>query len=208
MQELKEYVQILWDYLAVSDQLQKSDAIFVFGGPILALPEKAAQLYFQGLAPIIIVTGKTGTYDDSGWNRPLATVFTEHLLTLGVPAYVILSEPNSMHTQEDVILGMQLLHDRKGNIQKIIAVSRPLHQRRALATIRKAFPQYHYFSCPCDEIPPSQIDGYQQIRAIAKRALEEIDRIKQYGTKGDLEVQFIPQVIEETYSKAANALRE
>ena len=114
MNDLQRETQQLWDYLAVADEPAPSDAIFVFGGPLLAMPERAAALFAAGFAPVILVTGHSGTHDDSGWDRPSAVVFAEHLRALGVPDAAVIVQAESTNTLEDVRIGMPLLLARIG----------------------------------------------------------------------------------------------
>lgn len=52
MSQLKLYQQIehLWQYMQLSDTLQRSDCIFVLGSNDIRVAEHAAQLYLAGWA--------------------------------------------------------------------------------------------------------------------------------------------------------------
>ena len=199
-------IRRLWDYLGVTEAPRAADAVFAFGGPLLAIPEKAAELYAAGLAPLVLVAGKTGTHDDSGWQEPSAVVFAAHLRERGVPDAAIVVAPESTNTLEDVLLGMPLLLARTGRLESLIAVSRPIHQRRALATVRRAYPAYAYVSCPCDEAPPAPTDPADRLRAIACRALGELDRLRIYAAQGNLEPQTVPDDVSAAAERVAAGL--
>jgi DUF218 domain len=207
MSELKEYTQILWDFLALSDEPTRADVIFVFGGSTLASPDRAAKLYYAGFAGTIIVTGKNGVYGNPAWEQPTAMIFAEHLISLRIPENAILVAPNSTNTLEDVLFGVGLLREHLIALKEMILVSRPLHQRRAYAIMYKQFPTYHYLNCPSEELSPSQIEKDKDIYPIAKRALEEIDRVKKYGIWGSMDAQEIPLMVEEAYMRIDNILQ-
>lgn len=77
--ELHKLTKILWDWLAIKDEPSKSDLIFLVGGSKLETPKKGLELYQKVLAPYLATSGKTGTFNDSGWNKPIADVFAEFL---------------------------------------------------------------------------------------------------------------------------------
>ena len=52
--------QQLWDYHHVNQNLQKSDCILVLGSHDLRVAERGAELYLQGWAPLLIMSGGLG----------------------------------------------------------------------------------------------------------------------------------------------------
>jgi hypothetical protein len=47
----------LWDYLRLGIPVQPAECLLVFGGHDLAVAERAAELYLDGVAPLVIVSG-------------------------------------------------------------------------------------------------------------------------------------------------------
>jgi hypothetical protein len=52
----------LWDYHHMHPSLEKADCILVLGSHDLRVAERAAQLYFEGWAPMITFSGGLGNF--------------------------------------------------------------------------------------------------------------------------------------------------
>ncbi len=59
----------LWDYHLLHHVLQKSDCILVLGSHDIRVAERAAELYLQQWAPIVIFSGGLGRLTDGLWNE-------------------------------------------------------------------------------------------------------------------------------------------
>jgi len=138
MEEIDKHAKIVWDYMLMHQELKKSDLIFILGSNDLRVADRAAEIYKQGWAPIIICSGKNGKR--SVFSRPEAIVFSERLMELGVPKEKIILEPNAMNTGENIIFTQNILKQKNMNITKIIAVQKPYMERRTYASIKKQWP--------------------------------------------------------------------
>ena len=130
------------------EQLPTADAILVLGGLVEAAapPDRlepnlgaaadriwhAARLYRAGKAPRILASG--GNLPWSGVEQPESSVMAELLQELGVPAAVILQEPNSRTTRENRDRSLPIL--RANGVRRILLVTSALHMPRALALFR------------------------------------------------------------------------
>jgi uncharacterized SAM-binding protein YcdF (DUF218 family) len=112
----------------------KADALVVLGGGE-GRAERAAELYRQGAAPAIIVTG----YGDC-----LSNIQT--LERNGVPPAVIVAEPAALTTLENATKSVPLLRALRAH--RVILVTSWYHSRRALACFRHVAPDMEYFSRP------------------------------------------------------------
>ncbi len=94
----------------------------------------AAQLYKQGKAPFIIVSGGRIDWKDYGdpESSDIATVLTQDL---GVPATAIIQEPDSLNTYENAINVQKIMADRQ--IKKVLLVTSAFHMPRSLRIFRK-----------------------------------------------------------------------
>ena len=203
---MQQLVQKLYDWLAISDPLQKSDVIFLFGGPSIHTPKKGFELYKKGLADRVVCAGDTGTFDDSGWGRPSADVFAEYLIDNGLDKKDLIIQNRSTNTLEDVIFTVPILQEKRLSHQKLILVSIPVHQRRASATFQQQYPKLNYLNSPCDEVLPSQLSG-GDLHKLGIRCLQEYDRIIGYAEKGDTKRQLIPEETKEAYLKLKSELK-
>lgn len=205
-QEIKNLTTIVMNWLVVSDPLEKSDLIFVFGGSTFNQIEKAKELFDQGYSDKILVTGNTGTFNNPDWHKPVAEIYADFLIKNGIPSKNILIQNNSMNTLEDVISSISIIKNELPNIQKIILVSHPLHQRRCFATFKKQFPfVIKIINQPGDKPDIINID-FQDLEQIAIRCIQECDRLIKYSQKGDIENTLIPKNINAAYLKLKEIL--
>jgi uncharacterized SAM-binding protein YcdF (DUF218 family) len=112
----------------------KGDELVVLGGGG-DRAERAAELFRQGAAPRVLVTG----YGDCASN--IATLEKN-----GVPANVITAEPTALTTLENARLSIPLL--RQQGAHRVIIVTSWFHSRRALACFEHFAPDLQFFSRP------------------------------------------------------------
>jgi uncharacterized SAM-binding protein YcdF (DUF218 family) len=124
----------------------KADAIVVLGGDLKKKPFptsdvevagnrtlKAARLFKQKVAPVIVVSGGSGDLFDPDFKE--ADLMKALLVELGVPGGKILVETRSRNTRENALYAKEEL-DRVG-AKKIILVTSAFHVPRAQALFRR-----------------------------------------------------------------------
>lgn len=120
--------------LTIDSGTVKAGALVVLGGGE-GRAERAAQLYHNGDAPLIIVTG----YGDCLTN-------VQTLEREGVPASAITPEPAALSTLQNAQYSVPLL--RALRVQRVIIVTSWYHSRRALACFEHVAPDLRFFSRP------------------------------------------------------------
>jgi uncharacterized SAM-binding protein YcdF (DUF218 family) len=130
--------------LTVESGEVKADAMVILGGGD-GRAERGAELYRQGAAPIIVVTG----YGD-------CESIVQQLEKMGVPASVITPEPAALTTLQNATLSVPLL--RAMRVRRAIVVTSWFHSRRALACFEHVAPDMTFYSRPSylDYEPKSQ----------------------------------------------------
>lgn len=113
----------------------KADAIVVLGGEVLYRPPRTLELYQQGAAPQILVTG----LGDCEEYRTL-------LVGKGVPQAAIQLECRSRTTRENAQFSVPLL--RALGARRVIIVTSWFHSRRALHCFRHYAPEIEFISMP------------------------------------------------------------
>lgn len=131
-------IHILWDYLCLHQTPKKSDCIIGFGCYNEDVARRAAQLYHQGLAPLILFTGGLGRNTSSMWTESEASRFARIAMAEGVPEKDILTEEKSTNSAENLIFSRRILAERGLTHPRIIGVQKPYMERRLFA----AFPVY------------------------------------------------------------------
>lgn len=117
--------------------LGPADLIFVFGTRLARPAELAGDLYLDGLAPFVVLTGGSSRQAD-GLNE--ADHHRELLLNRGVPESALVVERRSSTTPENVQYALPLIEERCGELPTtVIAVVKRFH-RRALITLAQSVP--------------------------------------------------------------------
>ena len=125
----------------MKQQVAKADAILVLCSHDERVAERGAQLFLEGLAPLIIFSGGRGEITKKLWDEPEAVRFALIAMSLNVPRENILVEPNSTNTGENVQFTRRLLEERGLDPHKFIVVQKPYMERRAFATFRRYWPE-------------------------------------------------------------------
>ncbi len=113
------------NFIFVSDEPEKVDAIFLPGGSHPELPEYAAELYRREYAKWIIASGGVSVKRDkwpgvrskadlyNGDYQSDCEFFTDVLIKNGVPAGAVIGEDKSGHTRDNAFLSRKAV-DEKG----------------------------------------------------------------------------------------------
>ena len=72
--------------------LEKSACIIALGSHDLRVAERAANLYIEGWAPLVVMSGGLGNFTKEMWTVPEADLFAEIAIQKGVPSEKILIE--------------------------------------------------------------------------------------------------------------------
>jgi hypothetical protein len=194
---------VVLNYLNVHDRPVPSDCIIGFGSDCIDVPHRVAQLFHDQFAPIIVFCGGRGRLSgnidgtEAAWFRDVA-------LGDGVPSGSVILEEKSSNAKENVLNAWTTLLSCGAAPTQVILVTQNMLQRRAWATWRKQVETVRAINCPptrtfadrpCDEEQP-----IQKMRL----CLGEIDRLREYGVKGDI----LPQKIPPEVMKAARALQQ
>src|SRR5260221_10738312 len=92
---IKGLAEKLWDYLQLNQQIEKSDAILVLCSHDQRVAERAAQLFLDDWAPLLIFSGGLGSITRTLWTEPEADLFAPIAIRMGVPQERILIENRS-----------------------------------------------------------------------------------------------------------------
>ena len=195
-------LQVLWEYLLVARPPVPSDVIFVFGSQDLAMPDRAAELYRGGHAPVVLATGGFGRMTRGVFDRPEALVFRDRLLAAGVPETAIVTETEAGNTLENVRLGLAALRRAGRPARSALLVAKGFVTRRAVATFAAQAPDVQVRACPPTIRLAEAIDRPPD--AFAARLVAEIDRLDRYGARGDVARQRVPAAVRD----AARRVRE
>jgi uncharacterized SAM-binding protein YcdF (DUF218 family) len=154
------------------DQRRPVDAIVVLGAaqyngrpsPVLrARLDHAIQLYHEGLAPRIVVTGGVGRGDTTSE----ALVGRHYLLTNGIPASAVVVQPQGRSTQASMTAVADWLESER--LQRVILVSDPFHMFRLRLEARRT--DLEAYTSPTESSPISD-NPVLELRYLAAEALK------------------------------------
>ena len=191
--------QQLWDYHHMNHQLKKSDCILALGSHDLRVADRAAELYLEGWAPLIVMSGGLGNLTQDMWTVPEADQFAAIAIQKGVPSDAILVENQSTNTGENILLTQLLLKKKGLEPHSFIVVQKPYMERRSYATFKKHWPdkklivtspQLSFEKYPNEEIPMEKVINIM---------VGDLERIKFYPEKGFQIFQDIPTDVWDAY---------
>jgi uncharacterized SAM-binding protein YcdF (DUF218 family) len=193
--------QMIWDYHHLNHQRQKCDLILALGSNDLRVAEFAADLYLEGWAPLLVLSGNVGDLTRHRFPKPEAEMFAEIALEKGVPQDAILLEPESTNTGENVAFTRRLLAAKGVDPESLLLVQKPYMERRAYATFMKvwsgkrvvvASPPISFDEYPTTDLPKDLVINIM---------LGDLQRIRHYPARGFQIEQEIPAEVWSAYEE-------
>lgn len=148
------------NYIFVSDEPEKVEAIFLPGGSHPEQPEYAARLYHKGYAKWLIPSGGISVKVDkwpgvrskadiyNGDYQSDCEFFTDVFIRNGVPSEAIIGENKSVHTRDNAFLSREIVNKKDIEIKTALIVCKAFHARRCLMLYQMAFPDVELKVCP------------------------------------------------------------
>jgi uncharacterized SAM-binding protein YcdF (DUF218 family) len=193
--------EILWDYHHMGQAPGRSDCILVLGSHDLRVAERGAELFLQGLAPLLIFSGGLGNVTRGIWIEPEADRFAAIAREMGVPTEAILIENQSSNTGENILFTQRMLKQLHLAPQTFLLVQKPYMERRTYATFKKQWPgkellvtspQISFSAYPTGEIP---------LEKVIHIMVGDLQRIRIYPEKGFQIFQEIPDTVWQAYEQ-------
>lgn len=198
---VRDDVATLWAYHQMGHQIRQVNVIIGLGSHDLSVATHAAQLWKQGIAPLIVFTGANAPTTVARFPRGEAVHYREHALELGVPDDAILMETDATNTNENITLTRDVLAAHGQTPRSVMLISRPYQQRRAYATCRKIWPEVDVIcssiQMPLDEYVASIGDSERVINML----VGDTQRIDVYAKRGFAVSQPMPDDVYEAYKR-------
>jgi len=196
----------LWNYLRLNQQVRRADCILTMCSNDLRVADYAADLFFQGWAPLIIFSGGIAHQEDllnTGWDRAEADIFAGRAEDLGVPGKYILRETQAENSGENIILSDRLLQKNGYHPTSFIIVQKPYMERRAWATVKAQRPEWDITVTS----PPLSLEDYPDPEAgitlekVIHIMVGDLQRIRDYPKSGFQIPQEIPENVEQAFNE-------
>lgn len=158
----QKFFQQFTDFIFVENTPLPSDIIFIPGNGYPQMAEKAAALWRDGLAPLVLPSGKystltghfSGVHDKADrYPGPYETEWDflrNVLLKNGVSEEAILREDTATYTYENAIRSRALTDSLGLTIRRAILCCHAWHARRCLLYYQLLFPRTELLVCPSD----------------------------------------------------------
>ncbi|OQY91891.1 MAG: hypothetical protein B6D37_15565 [Sphingobacteriales bacterium UTBCD1] len=191
--------KILWNYHLMHQPLQPAECILALGSHDLRVADRAAELFHQNMAPLVIMSGGLGNLTKELWKEKEADLFAKRAVSLGVPEENILIENRSTNTGENIRFTRDLLASKGMDPESFILVQKPYMERRTFATFKKQWPgkgfsvtspQISFEDYPSQEIP---------VERVINIMVGDLQRIIEYPAKGFQIPQEVPEAVMDAF---------
>jgi uncharacterized SAM-binding protein YcdF (DUF218 family) len=184
--------RLIWDYHQLKHELTPADCLLALGSHDLRVAQRAAELWLDGMAPVLVMSGGLGNFTLGMWTEKEADRFAAVAVKMGVPEDAILVENQSTNTGENIQFSKKLLAERGLDPQKFIVIQKPYMERRSYATFKKHWPDKELLvtspQISFDDYPNEEIPLERVINIMAG----DLQRIKEYPALGFQIEQEIP----------------
>lgn len=208
-ERIRELVDRIWRYHQLGHELSTADAVLVLCSHDIAVAERGAQLFLQGLAPLLIFSGGLGGITRRFWNEPEAEKFARIAVSIGVPAGSILVENRSANTGENILFTKRLLGERGIDPERFILVQKPYMERRAYATFRRLWPEKDVLVTSPRVSMDDYLTRYSHAslseRDVISIMVGDLQRIREYPARGFQVHQDIPDDVWDAFGKLVEA---
>lgn len=179
------------NFIFIEDVLVKSDVIMIPGGSYAELPEKAAEIWKDGYAPLIVPAGgvsiKSGKFNGvkskqakyAGEYKTECEFYTDVLEVSGIPSKYIIGDNKSGCTADNARFSKRILDDRGIYPQRAIICCKAFHARRCLMFYQFYFPETQFIISPVWDLPNYSIskDNWYKSEVGVSRVLGELSRL-------------------------------
>jgi uncharacterized SAM-binding protein YcdF (DUF218 family) len=191
--------QILWDYLKIGMPLIKADGMLIFCSNDLRVAEYAADLFHQGYAAWICVSGGVGRLTYDLFHKPEAEAFADVLRSKAVPETSILIENKATNTAENIFFTKKVLQSYQKQPSSVLVLQKPYMERRTLAALQQYWPEMSVTLAS----PPILFEDYPfpgfSREDLIHVLVGDFQRIQLYADLGWQSPQIIPEDVWEAY---------
>lgn len=200
-----EIASTLWDYLRLDQAVRPADWILVFGGHDLGVAHRAAELYHDGMAKRVLVSGGALHVPDGSPATTEADAIAEVLIDSGVPDHALALERLASNTSENFWLSAELLRDLGEKPDEFLVVQKPYAQRRTLATARRRWPDKDVRLTSEQVSFADYLTGGIPAHRILSMLAGEVIRLENYAASGLIEID---EPVPVEHVQAARHLRD
>jgi uncharacterized SAM-binding protein YcdF (DUF218 family) len=193
--------KLIWDYHQLGHQLRPCSAGIGLGSHDLGVATLAASLYQAGLFPVLVFSGGNSPTTAARFPRGEAVHYAEHATALGVPAGAIIIEPRAANTGQNIDYSRAALAEAGILVTSVMLISKPYMQRRAYATIRKAWPEVEPVCASEDISFDEYLKSIGDDKLVIDMLVGDLQRVIEYPTRGFAIAQDVPADVTSAYQR-------
>lgn len=208
--EIKDDLSVLWNYLCLDTKPKKSECIIGLGSILTLIPKRSAELYKEGLGEYMIFSGNCGKGTVGVLNITEAERFKNIAVEEGVPEDKIIMEPDATTTYENYKFIKKVLEEKNLNPNSFLILGKPYQERRALAIAEVEFPNKEFtvagFNMSLEEyIDFAEKDELMKVEDVVNEMVGEVGIISIAPRYGLQSYQEIPEEVMESYNRIIEA---
>ncbi len=176
---MERFFQAVTEFIFVEDAPDQADVIFLPGSSHTEHVKKAAELYLDGYAPLILPSGAHNTQETAFRNTAFDSEWAwmrHQLLALGVPDGAILRENRATYTWQNAQFSRRVTDGLGLEVRTGLIACKPSHARRALFYYQAAFPEARLLVCPA-AVPGENRDDWCLTAGGRAKVLGEVRRL-------------------------------
>ncbi|WP_369156354.1 YdcF family protein [Streptomyces sp. R02] len=197
--------QRLWDFQQMGHELRPCSVAIGLGSHDLGVADTTADLYHQGMMPLIVFTGATSRTTRDLMPRGEAEHYRERAIELEVPADAILVEPRARNTGENIRFSRALLEEHQAAVSSVLLISKPYEERRAYATACKLWPEVEWLSASTPMTLTDYVESIGDARLVIDMLVGAQQRLMIYPQQEFMIEQHIPDDVATAYGRLRDA---
>ena len=196
-----EAIHRIWDYMLMGHKLKQADMLLVLCSYDLRVAERAAEVWWTGLVPVVTVSGGGHLKGLTGdWDRSEAEEFADVMAKAGVPKEKMLLETESENIGDNAKLSAELWEREGLNPKVVIALQKPFMERRTYATLKKWWPDREVIvTSPHLDFEQWLAGGDLSRKKTIDIIAGDMARVKEYPARGFQIHQDIPDEVWKAY---------
>jgi uncharacterized SAM-binding protein YcdF (DUF218 family) len=191
----------IWDYHQMHHQLRPCSAAIGLGSHDLGVAAFAADLYRADLFKVLVFSGANSPTTATRFPRGEAVHFAEHAMQLGVPQTAIIIEPRAANTGQNIDYSRHALAGAGVPVTSVMLLSKPYMQRRAYATIRKAWPEVEPVCASEDIAFDEYLKSIGDDKLVIDMLVGDLQRVIEYPARGFAIAQEIPAEVTDAHQR-------
>lgn len=175
-----DHAKRLWTYMSSMRAREPCDAVVVCCSYDLRVCDYACDLLKQGLAPQLVLTGRTGNWTRHLWSVPEAHVFRDRALANGIESSRIRLEEQSTNFGENIAFVRRLMPE----LRRVTFVTKPNSVLRVVLTVPVQWPQVTAFVDSPPFAFPQDVSNVIGVFGVIHEMVGDLDRVLQYPSRG------------------------